>query len=88
MFLFVCIFVGLVAGWLAGKSMEGDGYGPSVDVAMGVAGAVIGGSVMHSFGPAGLGGAALTTLVAITCAALLTTLTALSNGRRIYTRAL
>jgi uncharacterized membrane protein YeaQ/YmgE (transglycosylase-associated protein family) len=88
MHLLLWIFVGLVAGWLAGKSLEGEGYGPSVDVAMGIAGAVIGGIVMRSLGFSGYGGTAFATLVAITCAVLLTFLTALSNGRRIYTRQL
>jgi uncharacterized membrane protein YeaQ/YmgE (transglycosylase-associated protein family) len=88
MFPFICIFVGLVAGWLAGRSLEGERYGPSVDIAMGIAGALIGGSLMRSFGFSGFAGTALTTLVAITCAALLTTLTALGNGRRIHSRAI
>lgn len=88
MYLLLWVFVGLVAGWLAGKSLEGEGYGPSVDLAMGVAGALIGGAVMRSFGFSGYAGTAFATLVAITCAVLLTTLTALSNGRRIHTRQL
>lgn len=88
MHLLLWIFVGLVAGWLAGKSLEGEGYGPSVDIAMGIAGAVIGGIVMRSLGFSGYAGTAFATLVAITCAVLLTSLTALSNGRRIYTRQL
>ena len=82
------IFVGLVGGWLAGKSLEGEGYGPSVDIAMGIGGAVLGGIVMRSLGFSGYAGTAFTTLVAITCAVLLTTLTALGNGRRIYSRQL
>lgn len=86
MHLLLWILVGLVAGWLAGKSLEGEGYGPPVDVAMGIAGALIGGIVMRSLGFSGYAGTAFATLVAITCAVLLTTLTALSNGRRIHTR--
>lgn len=82
------IFVGLGAGWLAGKSLEGEGYGPSMDISMGIAGAILGGVSMRLVGFSGVGGTALATLVAVTCAALLTTLTALSDGRRIYTRAL
>lgn len=86
--LLLWIFVGLVAGWLAGKSLEGEGYGPSVDIAMGIAGAVVGGIVMRSLGFSGYAGTAFATLAAIACAVLLTTLTALSNGRRIYSRQL
>jgi len=82
------IFVGLSAGWLAGKRLEGEGYGASLDISMGIAGALIGGVLMRSIGFSGVGGTLLATLVAIICAALLTTITALSNGRRIYSRAL
>lgn len=86
--MFLWIFVGLSAGWLAGKSLEGEGYGPSLDISMGIAGALIGGILMRSIGFSGLGGSILATLVAVVCAAMLTTITGLSNGRRIYSRAL
>ena len=33
------IIVGLIAGWAAGKIMKGRGYGPIVDIALGIAGA-------------------------------------------------
>ncbi|HWZ97351.1 MAG TPA: GlsB/YeaQ/YmgE family stress response membrane protein [Candidatus Dormibacteraeota bacterium] len=82
------IFVGLGAGWLAGKSLEGEGFGRSLDIFMGIGGGILGGVFMRSIGFSGYGGTALATLVAITCAALLTSLTALSNGRKLHTRAL
>ncbi|HLZ12889.1 MAG TPA: hypothetical protein VKP58_09895 [Candidatus Acidoferrum sp.] len=82
------IFVGLGAGWFAGKSMVGEGYGASMDIAMGIAGALTGGILMRSIGFSGLGGTALATLVALTCAALLTTVAALGDGRKIYVRAI
>ncbi|GAC1633937.1 MAG: hypothetical protein NVS9B14_09340 [Candidatus Acidiferrum sp.] len=80
------IFVGLGAGWVAGKSLEGEGYGPSMDILMGIGGAVVGGVTMRLIGFSGVRGTALATLVAVTCAALLTTVVALSQGRRIYAR--
>ena len=82
------VFVGLGAGWVAGRSLEGEGYGRSMDISMGIGGAIIGGVLMRSIGFSGVRGTAVATLVALTCAALLTTLTALSEGRRVYTRAL
>ena len=88
MYLLLWIFIGVVVGWLAGRSLEGEGYGASMDIVMGVAGAVIGGFAMRSWGFSGFGGTALAALVAISCAALFTTLTALGNGRRIHTRQL
>ena len=80
------IFIGLIAGWLAGKVMKGGGYGPSVDIAVGVGGALIGGILMRSNGFTGYGGTLLATLVAMTCAVMLTTLAGISSGRKAFAR--
>jgi uncharacterized membrane protein YeaQ/YmgE (transglycosylase-associated protein family) len=66
------IIVGLVAGLFVGKTLKGDGYGPVMDIIMGISGAVAGGLLMQSAGVAGYSGTILTTLVAMTGAALLT----------------
>jgi len=87
MYMLLWIFVGLIAGWLAGRSLEGEGgYGPSVDIAMGVGGALIGGILMRLNGFTGYGGTLLATLVAVTCAVMLTTLAGMSNGRKAFAR--
>jgi uncharacterized membrane protein YeaQ/YmgE (transglycosylase-associated protein family) len=39
--LLVILFVGLVAGWLAGKIVRGTGFGIIGDILVGVAGALI-----------------------------------------------
>jgi uncharacterized membrane protein YeaQ/YmgE (transglycosylase-associated protein family) len=39
--LIVILFVGLVAGWLAGKVVRGAGYGLIGDIVIGIAGAFI-----------------------------------------------
>jgi uncharacterized membrane protein YeaQ/YmgE (transglycosylase-associated protein family) len=83
----IWIFVGLAAGWLAGKSLEGNGYGVWMDLAMGVGGAVVGGFLTRSIGFPGYSGLFVTTFMAIGCAALLTVLVALVNGRTIRARA-
>ena len=88
MSLLLWIFVGWGAGWLAGRSLEGKGYGPSMDVVMGIAGALVGGFLMRSTGLSGYGETVLTTFAAMSCAVLFTTLTGLVNGRRIYSRQL
>ena len=88
MYLVLWIFVGLVVGWLAGRSLEGNGYGRSVDLVMGAGGAVAGGLVIQAVGFSGYGGTVFATFVAVCCAALLTILVALANGRTIYSRAL
>jgi uncharacterized membrane protein YeaQ/YmgE (transglycosylase-associated protein family) len=88
MYLLLWILVGLVVGWVAGKSLEGSDSGRSVDLFMGAGGAVVGGLVMRSAGFSGPGGTVFATLVAVCCAALLTILAALVNGRTIYSRIL
>ena len=39
--IIVILFVGLVAGWLAGKIVRGTGFGIIVDILVGIAGALI-----------------------------------------------
>ena len=39
--LLVVLFVGLVAGWLAGKIVRGDGFGLIGDIVIGILGALI-----------------------------------------------
>ncbi len=88
MYFLSWIIVGLAAGWSAGKILKGNGYGPLMDIAMGVCGAVVGGMLMRSEGFGGYGGTIITTLVALLGAVLLTLLAGLVNGRRLYARQL
>jgi uncharacterized membrane protein YeaQ/YmgE (transglycosylase-associated protein family) len=44
------ILIGLVAGWLAGKLMKGGGFGVFGDIAVGILGALIGGSLFRVLG--------------------------------------
>jgi uncharacterized membrane protein YeaQ/YmgE (transglycosylase-associated protein family) len=44
------IVVGLIAGWAAGKIMRGGGYGPLMDIVLGIVGAVVGGWLMGAIG--------------------------------------
>jgi uncharacterized membrane protein YeaQ/YmgE (transglycosylase-associated protein family) len=88
MYWFLWIFVGFVAGWLTGRSLEGEGYGRFMDIAMGIAGAVVGGFLTHAAGFSGTGATILASLAAMVGAIMFTTLAALSTGRRVYTRQL
>ncbi len=88
MYLLSWIIVGLVAGWSAGKILKGNGYGPLMDIAMGICGAVAGGFLVRSVGFSGYRGASFTTLVAIIGAVLLTLVAGFVNGRRLYARQL
>jgi uncharacterized membrane protein YeaQ/YmgE (transglycosylase-associated protein family) len=44
------IVVGLIAGWAAGKIMKGGGYGPVMDIVLGIVGAVVGGWLLGILG--------------------------------------
>ena len=88
MYLMLWILVGVVVGWLAGKSLEGNGYGRAMDLVMGAGGAAAGGLAMRAAGMSGYGGTVFATYMAVCCAALLTILVALANGRTIYSRVL
>lgn len=74
------IIVGLIAGWATGKIMRGSGYGPLVDIIVGIAGAVIGGWIMSALGFSANGGMIYTILVAIGGAVVLTWIVRLIAG--------
>jgi uncharacterized membrane protein YeaQ/YmgE (transglycosylase-associated protein family) len=63
--LIYVIIVGLIAGWATGKIMKGSGYGPLMDIVLGIVGAVIGGFIMNLFGFYSSGGLIPDVLVAI-----------------------
>ena len=44
------IIVGLIAGWAAGKIMRGGGYGPLMDIVLGIVGAIVGGWLLGALG--------------------------------------
>ncbi|HYB91347.1 MAG TPA: GlsB/YeaQ/YmgE family stress response membrane protein [Candidatus Binataceae bacterium] len=44
------IFVGLIAGWLAGQLIRGGGYGMIADILLGMVGGVIGGWLFGTVG--------------------------------------
>ncbi len=86
MFLLAWIFIGVLVGWGAGRILKGNGYGPSMDVAMGIGGAVAAGLLMRALGFGGVAGTIVTSFVAVIGAVLLTILFGVANGRRIYAR--
>jgi hypothetical protein len=80
-------FVGLAAGWLGGKRLNGDvDYAPSLDGVMGAAGTFIGGVFICVSAISGSGRTILATGVAMICAALLATSTSAGSGRRAFAR--
>ena len=62
--LLVILFVGLVAGWLAGKVVRGTGFGIIGDIIVGVVGALLGGFLAGVlFGGDFISGINITTIV-------------------------
>jgi uncharacterized membrane protein YeaQ/YmgE (transglycosylase-associated protein family) len=76
--------VGLFAGWMTGKNMRGYGYGPLIDIMMGIAGGVAGGFIMRSAGFPGHASIFSTTLAAILGAILLTAFVGVASGKERY----
>ena len=54
--LLYSIIVGLIAGWLAGVVMKGGGYGPLVDIILGILGGILGGWIFSLLGVSAGGG--------------------------------
>jgi uncharacterized membrane protein YeaQ/YmgE (transglycosylase-associated protein family) len=48
--MFAWILIGLISGWLAGKILNGDGYGMMADIGLGLLGGVIGGMIFAVLG--------------------------------------
>lgn len=65
------IFLGLLAGWLAGKLSRGRGYGCIADIVLGLLGSVIGGWVFTRLGIVSGGGSFLYSLAAATLGAVI-----------------
>jgi len=65
------IVVGLIAGWATGKIMKGSGYGPLMDIVLGIVGGIVGGWIMRMLGFYTSGGLIPSILVAILGAVLL-----------------
>jgi uncharacterized membrane protein YeaQ/YmgE (transglycosylase-associated protein family) len=67
--LLAWLFLGLVAGWLAGKLSRGRGYGCITDVILGLIGSFIGGWIFTKLGI--FGGGFLYSLAAATLGAVI-----------------
>ncbi|MGA7312543.1 MAG: GlsB/YeaQ/YmgE family stress response membrane protein [Silvibacterium sp.] len=78
------IIIGLVAGWLTGKLMKGSGFGPIMDMVVGLVGAVIGGFISSHLGLGGVGdhGLIMSIVIAVIGAVILTLLLRLVTGNR------
>jgi uncharacterized membrane protein YeaQ/YmgE (transglycosylase-associated protein family) len=65
MWLIWVVLIGLISGWAAGRIMRGSGYGPLMDIVLGILGGVIGGWILRLLGFYATGGLLPSILVAI-----------------------
>jgi len=84
MYFLSWIIVGLITGWLTGKLVREGGYGPIVNIVMGVAGAVAGGFIARLASSPNSRGLAYTSLAAILGAAMVTGINAYATARKRY----
>lgn len=84
MYFLSWVIVGLITGWLTGKLVKEGGYGPIVNIVMGVAGAVAGGLVARLASSPNYRGLAYTNLAAILGAAIVTGINARFTARKRY----
>ena len=69
--IFAWLVIGAVAGWLAGKLVEGSGFGLAIDIIVGIVGAVVGGYLAGVLGIAVGGGMISSIIVAVIGAVIL-----------------
>jgi uncharacterized membrane protein YeaQ/YmgE (transglycosylase-associated protein family) len=84
MYFLSWVIVGLLTGWLTGKLVREGGYGPIVNIVMGVAGAVAGGFVARLASSPNDRGLVYTSLAAILGAATVTWINAYVSARKRY----
>jgi uncharacterized membrane protein YeaQ/YmgE (transglycosylase-associated protein family) len=80
--LLIWLMLGLAAGSLTGRFLNGGSPEPVFDIVMGVAGSLLAGFIMRVTPSAAQNGIVYSTLVAITGAVVLTGLTGYASGRR------
>ena len=78
--LLVILFVGLIAGWLAGEIVAGGGFGLVADIAIGIVGAFIGSWLLPQLGIHAGGGLVSHIIVATLGAMVLLILLGLLRG--------
>ena len=83
MYILAWIIVGLAVGWLTGKLLADGEFTPTVDIVMGIVGAIGGGFVMRLVSSPAHTGLGYTSLAAILGAALVTGInSSISAGKR------
>jgi uncharacterized membrane protein YeaQ/YmgE (transglycosylase-associated protein family) len=74
MWLIWVVVIGMIAGWATGKIMKGAGYGPLMNLVLGIVGGIVGGWILGALGFYTTGGFIPRVLVAIFGAVILVAL--------------
>jgi len=79
------IVLGLIAGFIAAKAVNHQGYGCLLDIVLGIVGAFVGGAVFTSLGGSGVTGFNIYSMfVAVVGAVIVLVLYHAIFGRRVY----
>jgi uncharacterized membrane protein YeaQ/YmgE (transglycosylase-associated protein family) len=84
MYFLSWVIIGLITGWLTGKLVREGGYGPIVNIVMGVARAVTGGFIARLASSPNHAGLAYTSFPAILGAVIVTGINPYADGRKRY----
>lgn len=84
MYFLSWVIAGLITGWLTGQLVREGGYGPIVNIVMGVAGAVAGGFAALPAGAPNYSGLVYTNVAAILGAVIVTGINACASERKRY----
>ena len=84
--IFAWILIGIIAGWVTGKIMRGEGYGIFVDMFVGLIGALVGGFISSHLGFGGVSdhGMVGSILIAVVGAVILTAILRMLAPRRAF----
>ena len=82
MYILLCVVIGIAAGWLTGRVLKGNQYGPAMDIVMGITGAVGAEVLLRVSDFSGHLRAITTPFIVIFGAVAMTVIAAYINGRR------
>ena len=84
MYILACVVIGLIAGWLTGRVLKGNQYGPAMDMLMGALGGVGTGLLLRETSFSHELRLFSTPFVVIFGAVVMTVIAAYFNGRKRY----
>ncbi|HET9400286.1 MAG TPA: hypothetical protein VFO34_04980 [Candidatus Acidoferrales bacterium] len=84
MYILLCVVIGIAVGWLTGRVLKGNQYGPAMDIVMGMTGAVGAEVLLRVTDFSGRLRTITAPFIVIFGAVAMTVIAAYINGRRRY----